>query len=157
MAVEIERKFLVSGEEWRHLATRSERMVQGYLASTGTCAVRVRLEGDRARLNIKSAGLDIRRLEYEYPVPVEDAEEILEHLCDGRLVSKTRYYVPIAAHVFEVDEFEGENSGLVVAEVELESRDEWFERPSWLGREVSGEARYLNNNLAVEPYSRWRD
>lgn len=155
MATEIERKFLVATDGWREGVSRSEPMYQGYLASTPTCAVRVRLEGDRARINIKSAGLDIERREYEYDIPVDDAREILETLCGKRVVRKTRHYHPAGAHTFEIDVFEGANEGLVVAEVELSRRDEDFERPAWLGEEVSGDARYLNNNLATKPFRDW--
>ncbi|KAA3634370.1 MAG: CYTH domain-containing protein, partial [Proteobacteria bacterium] len=136
-------------------AERRESMVQGYLAATGRCAVRVRLEGERARLNIKSAGLDIERMEYEYEIPVEDAAEIIDCLCGSEVVRKTRHYVTIGSHTYEVDEFEGENAGLVVAEVELKTRDEAFPKPAWLGEEVSGDPRYLNSNLASRPFSRW--
>lgn len=156
MAVEIERKFLVKDDSWRAQVTRSENMLQGYLASTGHSSVRVRLEGDAARLNIKSAGLDIERLEFEYEIPAADAREIIDRLCEGRTVSKTRHFVELESHTFEIDEFRGENQGLVVAEVELGSRDEAFERPSWLGDEVSADPRYLNSNLATEPFTRWR-
>ncbi|GJL82800.1 MAG: CYTH domain-containing protein [marine bacterium B5-7] len=156
MAVEIERKFLVASNKWRQQVTRSERMMQGYLAENERCSVRVRLEGERARLNIKSAGIDIERLEFEYPVPVSDAEEILNKLCGSRHVQKMRHYIDLENHVFEVDEFEGDNAGLIIAEIELKSRDESFNRPDWLGREVSGDPRYLNNNLAREPFNLWR-
>ncbi len=155
MATEIERKFLVEGDAWREDAMRSEPMIQGYLASSSDGTVRVRLEGATAHINIKSAGLDIERREYEYVIPVDDAREILDSLCGGRVVRKTRHYCPAGAHTFEIDVFEGANQGLVVAEVELSSRDEDFERPSWLGEEVSGDARYLNNNLATRPFRDW--
>lgn len=155
MGVEIERKFLVTDEGWRAAATRSEDMVQGYLADSDQCAVRVRLAGGEARLTIKGAGLSIQRLEYEYPLPPADAEEMLASLCARRVVRKTRYYCPLGAHLFEVDVFAGDNAGLVVAEVELSRADEVFTRPSWLGEEVSGDARYLNNNLAEHPYCDW--
>lgn len=156
MAVEIERKFLVRNDSWREQVKRSETMLQGYLASTGHSSVRVRLEGDAARLNIKSAGLDIERLEFEYEIPAVDAREIIDRLCEGRTVRKTRHFVELENHTFEIDEFLGENQGLVIAEVELGSRDEEFERPSWLGDEVSADPRYLNSNLATEPFCRWR-
>lgn len=155
MAIEIERKFLLANENWRNSVARSQRMRQGYIANTERCSVRVRVEGGRARLNIKSAGLDIQRLEYEYEIPEHDADEIIERLCGDEVVAKTRHYVEHGDHVFEIDEFEGDNQGLIVAEVELASRDEYFERPEWLGEEVSGNPRYLNSNLAVLPFNRW--
>lgn len=155
MAVEIERKFLVLDESWRAQVERSERMEQGYLAGNEACSVRVRIAGDAARLNVKSAGLDIKRQEYEYTIPVADAREMLDTLCGLRVVRKVRHYVTVDAHLFEIDEFDGDNAPLVVAEVELGHRDEEFVHPAWLGAEVSGDARYLNNNLADHPYSRW--
>ncbi len=155
MGVEIERKFLVNGDDWRDGVERSESMVQGYLASTDDCTVRVRLEGSIAKLNIKSAGLDIQRSEFEYDIPAADAAEILESLCGQRVVRKTRHFHPAGDHVFEIDVFEGANAGLVVAEVELASRDESFERPPWLGEEVSADPRYLNSNLATRPFNTW--
>jgi adenylate cyclase len=155
MAMEIERKFLVLDERWRAQVERSERMEQGYLAGTDACSVRVRIVGDSARLNVKSAGLDIQRQEYEYEIPVTDAREILDTLCGTRVVRKTRHYVTVDTHLFEIDEFEGDNAPLVVVEVELGRRDEEFARPVWLGAEVSGDKRYLNSNLADLPYSRW--
>jgi adenylate cyclase len=155
MAVEIERKFLLRDDRWRASVRRSERMLQGYVANNDRCAVRVRMEGDKARLNIKSAGLDIQRMEYEYDIPCSDASEIIESLCGNEVVAKTRHYVDYGHHVYEIDEFEGGNTGLLVAEVELASRDEAFERPEWLGKEVSGDPRYLNSNLARHPFCHW--
>lgn len=155
MAVEIERKFLVTGDAWREAARESRRMRQGYLAVNDECTVRVRLDGDCARLNIKSSGLDIERQEYEYEIDPGDAAEMLDTLCARRIVDKTRYFVEFRGHTFEVDEFHGDNAGLVVAEVELAARDEVFARPPWLGEEVSGDPRYLNSNLAGDPYRQW--
>ena len=106
-------------------------------------------------LNIKNATLDISRAEFEYPIPLEDAEALLEGLCDERVVEKTRYRIPFAGHVWEVDEFCGANAGLVVAEIELEHEDEAFARPPWLAAEVSGDPRYLNSNLALHPFTEW--
>ncbi len=155
MGVEIERKFLVEGDSWRQLSEQSEHYEQGYLADTGSCSVRVRLEGERARLNIKSAGLDIQRMEFEYPIPVEDAHEILEQLCGTCFVKKTRHFIKYDDLLWEVDEFLEDNAGLVVAEIELETRDQEFQRPDWLGAEVSGDPRYMNNNLAKSPFKDW--
>jgi adenylate cyclase len=155
MAIEIERKFLVTGESWREAVTRSVRFRQGYVPTTDRASVRVRLEGDRARLNIKSATLDVTRLEFEYEIPVEEAEEMLERLCDKPLIEKTRHYVPHEGHVWEVDVFEGDNEGLVVAEIELSAVDEKFARPAWLGEEVSDDERYYNVCLVRHPFKEW--
>jgi adenylate cyclase len=158
MPVEIERKFLVVGDAWRRDVSRSEPMAQGYLACppVSRCSVRVRIAGEDAWLNIKSATLGVERDGYEYAIPHADAERMLATLC-GERVEKIRHHVAAGAHVFEVDEFLGENAGLVVAEVELAHADEPFERPAWLSREVTPIARYYNVNLASHPYSRWTD
>jgi len=176
MAVEIERKFLVVGDEWRGQAQRSLQLVQGYLTASGSrgawpdakdgqekpqpdgsgaaCSVRVRIGGDRAWLNIKSAIAGIERREYEYAIPLSDAERMLAEFCPAR-VEKIRHHVPIADAMFEVDEFLGDNAGLVVAELELRSQMEDFPRPSWLGFEVSDLRRYYNVNLLQYAYSKW--
>ncbi|GAB3041287.1 MULTISPECIES: CYTH domain-containing protein [Oleiagrimonas] len=161
MATEIERKFLLDGEAWRPLAVRSQRMEQGYLVDAAAmeggfarCSVRVRIAGESAWLNVKSARLGIERAEYEYALPLPDAKAMLRDLCRGR-VAKTRHFVPVDAYTFEIDEFEGENQGLIVAEVELERVDAEVPRPAWLGREVSHLARYYNVHLIAHPYARW--
>lgn len=155
MALEIERKFLVASDAWRAAATRRVTMRQGYLTEIGSAAsVRVRLEGVTATLNIKQSVVGSARAEFEYAIPVADAETVIATLCQA-LVLKTRYEVPNAGHVWEVDEFEGDNAGLVVAELELGSEDEAFERPAWLGPEVTHEARYYNHALASRPYRTW--
>ena len=158
MAVEIERKFLVAGDEWRAHAQRSLRIVQGYLTRSGVggapCSVRIRIGGDSAWLSIKSAIAGIERREYEYEIPREDADRMLAEFCAG-VVEKVRHDVPHAGAMFEVDEFLGENAGLVVAELELQSAAEEFPRPSWLGIEVSDRPRYYNVRLLQHPYSRW--
>lgn len=155
MGREIERKFLVVDGSWRSTIQSSSRYEQGYLAITEDCTVRVRIDGDRALLNIKNATLDIERREYEYPVPLADAREMLASLCAGRSLSKVRHRVLHDGDVWEVDVFEGRNEGLVLAEIELDSRDQSFSLPPWLGDEVSGDARYLNSSLAVQPYRTW--
>ena len=155
MALEIERKFLLLNDTWRSSVVRSLRLAQGYLDRSERCSVRVRLEGAEARLNIKSRTLGVSRLEYEYPIPVDEAREMLSQLCGGRVIEKTRHFVPVGAHTFEIDVFEGENAGLVVAEVELDSPAECFERPAWLGAEVSHDIRYYNTSLIDLPYGRW--
>jgi adenylate cyclase len=155
VAKEIERKFLVVDDSWHSAATGSARYLQGYLANGARSSVRIRIDGDTAWLNIKSATLDIERVEYEYPVPLADGEEMLARLCEGRLVEKRRWFVPHEGKTWEVDVFEGENEGLVVAEIELDSAEEEFARPAWLGEEVSHDSRYYNVYLARHPYSTW--
>ncbi|MDR2012270.1 MAG: CYTH domain-containing protein [Rhodanobacter sp.] len=154
--IEIERKFLVADDTWRAAVSRSVEMVQGYLAGppAARCSVRIRIEGERAFLNIKSAANAITRDEYEYPLPPADARHMLATLA-GAVVQKCRHYVEIGEHVFEIDEFTGRNAGLIVAEIELEAEDQSFPRPQWLGREVSHLARYYNLNLADYPYQAW--
>ena len=157
MGREIERKFLVLNDGWRRDADAGTRMSQGYLGSNPGCSVRVRLEGDTAKLNIKSATLGIERTEYEYTIPVTDAREMLAHLCGGRTVDKLRYEVRCGAHIYEIDVFEGANAGLVVAEIELAHADEDFLRPEWLGAEVSHDVRYYNVRLLEHPYRDWSE
>lgn len=156
MGVEIERKFLVCNDEWRSAAGDGVRYRQGYLCVGPPVAIRVRIGGGRAILNIKKATQEILRSEFEYPIPQSDAEAILETLCQGVVIEKTRYKVPHAGLTWEVDVFHGANDGLVVAEVELEREDQVFERPCWADTEVSGDARYLNSQLALRPFRSWR-
>lgn len=157
MAIEIERKFLVADDRWRAAADGGTRYRQGYLTETGVgpASVRVRIGGGRAFLNIKSHTLGMERREYEYPLPLDEAEEMLEGLCRRPLIEKTRYRVRVGDHLWEIDEFFGENAGLVVAEIELSRADEPFDRPPWLGREVTDDPRYYNVCLVDHPYSRW--
>ena len=157
MAVEIERKFLVVNDSWRAMAAPGIRFRQGYLSTDPRCSVRVRTSADKAWLNIKGAAEGIRRREFEYEVPADDAHEILESLCVKPVIEKTRYVVEHQGHDWEVDVFEGENTGLVVAEIELADTDERFALPGWAGDEVSGDARYLNQRLVDHPYSRWAE
>ncbi len=157
MGMEIERKFLVEGDEWRGKAA-GVPMRQGYLVTGPPTSVRVRIAGKDARLNIKKAlgGVtDIVRHEFEYPVPLADAEAMLELLTEGHCIEKTRYRVDHEGALFEVDVFHGVNEGLIVAEIELKAPDQPFPRPPWLGREVSGDRRYLNSALSVSPFSSW--
>jgi len=163
MGVEIERKFLLADDSWRAGVARSERIAQGYLVGVralqsgdAQASVRVRRAGERAWLNIKSATLGIERAEFEYSIPVDDAAQMLATLCDG-VLEKIRHYVTIDNVLFEIDEFLGDNQGLLVAEVELPSVDSPFPRPAWLGREVSAQLRYYNVNLIEHPYSHWSD
>ena len=171
MPIEIERKFLVSGDGWRAAAHKVVPMAQGYLndlaamdatvdggASAGRTAmkasVRVRIAGGEGFLNLKSRELGHTRQEFEYPVPLDDARALLA-LCVGGLIDKRRHYVDVQGHVWEVDEFLGDNAGLVVAEIELASADERFARPAWAGREVTDSPRYYNLALATRPHSQW--
>lgn len=156
MATEIERKFLVNGTAW-HPQSGGVMLRQGYLSSVKERVVRVRVAGEQAFITIKGITRDVSRLEFEYGIPVADASRMLDLLCERPLVEKTRYAVFVDGHRWEIDEFHGENAGLVVAEIELESETEAFSRPEWLGREVSSDPRYFNSNLAREPWSRWRD
>lgn len=154
MGIEIERKFLVVGEGWRAQAGSATRFSQGYLSRDPARTVRVRIAGDAAFLTIKGATTGATRAEFEYAIPVADAQQLLA-LCDGPVVEKIRHLCPVAGMTWEVDEFLGANAGLVVAEIELQSEGQSFERPGWLGAEVTGDARYVNANLAVMPFTRW--
>ncbi len=155
MATEIERKFLVVGNGWRAVAYKAIPMRHGYLAPLGSKAsVRVRIEGTQGKLNVKAAKVGMSRAEYEYDVPAAEVEEMLATLCTG-LILKTRHYVTVGAHLWEVDEFEGDNAPLIVAEIELASESEDFERPDWLGAEVTEDRRYYNHTLSVTPYAQW--
>lgn len=155
MAVEIEHKFLVRDECWRREVERSVRMRQGYLTSDARCSVRVRVAGDQGHLNVKSGTLGIQRSEYEYLIPLAEAEEMLDTLCEQPLLEKTRHFVRFGGHLWEIDEFEGDNAGLIVAEVELSRIDEPFDQPDWLGADVSHDIRYYNSQLARHPYRTW--
>lgn len=152
MAIEIERKFLVQGEAWR--SATPERLSQGYLSRDPARTVRVRVAGDTAWLTIKGKSEGIARAEFEYPIPLADAQALLA-LCEGPLIDKFRHRTEHAGHVWEVDEFLGDNAGLVLAEIELGSADERFETPPWLGTEVSDDPRYFNSALSRHPYTRW--
>ena len=155
MGIEVERKFLVSDESWRAGVTSSTRIVQGYIAQTGSATVRVRVKGDRGFLTIKGHSVGVSRSEFEYEVPVADALAMLDELAQGPVIDKVRHLVPVGGHVWEVDVFAGENAPLVMAEVELADSEEAFVRPDWAGVEVSDDQRYFNVNLARSPYSTW--
>ena len=161
MGIEIERKFLVASDAWRAAAHKVVPMAQGYLNDAASIAsgaqnasVRVRIEGDVAFLNIKSREAGTTRQEFELPLPLDDAHALLK-LCVGGLVEKRRHLVRHGAHLWEVDEFLGDNAGLVVAEIELDAADEVFALPDWLGAEVTAHRRYFNLALAARPFSRW--
>lgn len=155
MAKEIERKFLLTSDAWRREVTRSARIVQGYLSSSPGATVRVRRLGDTAFLTVKGRAEGISRDEFEYEIPVDDAEAMLR--LAGRLVEKTRHYVERGAVTFEIDEFSGRNAGLVVLEVELEDEAQEFERPPYLGREISFDRRFSNSALAERPFASWTE
>ena len=144
----------MADDSWRSHVHESRVLRQGYLAIDGQTAVRVRTDGKSARLTIKGAQDGLSRPEFEYAVPIDDAEALLA-LCRARVVEKTRHLVAFGGKVWEIDEFSGPNQGLVVAELELDRPDEDFARPEWLGAEVSGDPRYLNANLSVRPYRHW--
>lgn len=155
MGVEIERKFLVANDGWRVGADEGTPLVQAYIHIVDACSVRVRRQGDEARLTIKGGDGTIERQEFEYPIPVADAEAMIASLCMRPILRKRRFKVPVGRHTWEVDVFEADNAGLVMAEVELGSVDEAFERPAWVGQEVSGDPRYLNAALVSAPWPTW--
>lgn len=155
MASEIERKYLVSGDGWRD-SGRSIHIRQGYIVTGPPISVRVRISDLDANINIKRAtDVDSVRDEYEYSIPIADAEKMLDELCDGCCIQKTRHYIEHAGNIWEVDSFEGANSGLLIAEIELDREDQEFELPPWVGAEVTGDAPYLNASLSRRPYSEW--
>ncbi len=156
MATEIERKFLVRDDSWKKGAT-GERCCQGYICPGSGVTVRVRVRGRLGFLTVKGGGSGISRQEYEYEIPLRDAREMLETLCVKPLIVKNRYLIRHEGFVWEVDEFLGENSGLVIAEIELEHPEQVFLLPDWIDREVSGDPRYYNASLVANPYLNWRD
>ena len=153
MGKEIERKFLVQSDEWRALAEPT-RYRQGYLSSVKERVVRVRTIGDQGFLTIKGITEGLTRLEFEYDVPLDDAISLLG-LCEEPIIEKNRCKIALGGLVWEVDEFFGDNAGLIVAEVELEDESQTLEKPSWIGEEVSGDPRYFNSNLIKSPYTKW--
>ena len=154
MALEIERKFLVK-QELVPESHQKIKMVQGYIPSEMGTVVRLRTENEVAKLTIKAKKSDLVRYEYEYDIPVKDALEMLEKLCEKPLVEKTRHLIPFGEHIWEVDYFEGDNKGLIVAEIELSDENEPFEKPVWVDREVTDKKEYRNNYLASHPYKTW--
>lgn len=155
MAQEIERKFILTSDDWRQSVSHSEFYRQGYLASNEKSSIRVRIAADNAWLNIKSATLGIQRTEFEYEIPLADANVILDQLSQGAVIEKTRYFVPDGDHLWEIDVFERDNAGLVVAEIELDDEHESFNKPAWVGEEVSDDPRYYNVCLVDHPYCDW--
>jgi len=154
MGIEIERKFLVSGDGWRQPADRQTRFSQGYLSRDPARTVRVRLAGEQAFLTIKGATRGATRAEFEYEIPTADAQALLA-MCEEPAVEKIRHLCEHEGSTWEVDEFLGANAGLVVAEIEMQTEGQGFARPAWLGEEVTGDGRYVNANLAAKPFSRW--
>jgi CYTH domain-containing protein len=155
MGKEIERKYVVNTAAWKP-AGAGTHFKQGYLNSQKERVVRVRIEGDRAKLTIKGPSVGVTRSEFEYPIPVEDATPLLDHLCEQPLIDKHRHKEVHGGKTWEIDVFHGENEGLVVAEIELASEDEKFEVPIWAVREVSSDPRYFNSNLLKNPYKNWK-
>lgn len=155
MATEIERKFRVLNDDWRSQAHARTLLRQGYLANTQRASVRVRLAADGAWLSVKAMTPGVARAEYEVPVAVQDAREMLDRLCEGPLVEKWRHLVRFAEEEWEIDEFLGDNAGLVIAELELAAEHAAFARPPWLGAEVTHEERYYNFRLSQRPYRHW--
>jgi adenylate cyclase len=156
MAIEIERKFLVKGEKWRSLGI-GRVYCQGYITTVNSTTVRVRIVGERGYLTIKGKTNGIARSEFEYLIPLEDAQMMLDTLCDRPLIEKIRYKIQLGDLLWEVDEFLGENEGLIMAEVELNDAEQKIELPDWIEKEVSGDRKYYNSNLAKYPYQQWKE
>ena len=154
--IEIERKFLITSDEYKTAAFAKNEIAQGYLNSTPERTVRVRIKGNKGYLTIKGKGNEsgMSRFEWEKEIPVSEAKSLLE-LCEKGVISKTRFEIKVGNHVYEVDEFYGENSGLVIAEIELQSETETFEKPSWLGNEVTNNEQYYNAYLSKKPFKTW--
>lgn len=155
MTQEIERKFLVKGD-FKSFVSKHTRITQGYLSSVPERTVRVRIKGDKGFITIKGIGnaSGASRYEWEKEIPVAEVEELLK-ICEPGVIDKTRYLVPAGKHTFEVDEFYGENEGLIVAEIELGSENENFEKPAWIGKEITGDVRYFNSMLMKIPFTTW--
>jgi adenylate cyclase len=157
MGMEIEKKFLLANDNWRKEVQKSIQFRQGYLVGSKKSSVRVRIEGEQSNINIKGATLGVSRQEFEYPIPMADARELLSTLCDEPLIEKTRHYINDGRHIWEIDEFSGDNEGLIVAEVELEDEQDAHLDKDWLGQEVSHDERYYNSMLNKNPYKNWKD
>lgn len=155
MTFEIERKFLVVGDDWQKLVTKSIDVRQAYLVSDGELSFRVRIKNNSAaQLTIKSRGAELRRNEYEYPIPLPDAEALISRR-RGSIIAKVRHEIPWNGLTWEIDVFSGDNAGLVIAEIELRHEHQTFAMPAWLGAEVTGQRGYYNSALAVRPYGMW--
>jgi len=157
MAQEIERKFLVKSDAFKSEAFKKMRITQGYLSSVPERTVRVRIKGDKGFITIKGIANEsgVSRYEWEKEIAISEVEELLK-LCEPGIIDKTRFNVKSGKHTFEVDEFYGENEGLVIAEIELSSENENFEKPEWIGKEVTGDEKYYNSMLTKKPYKSWQ-
>ena len=156
MGKEIEKKFLVSGNEWRSLS-KGTLYKQGYISDEKERVVRIRIGGDRGFLTVKGINKGATRAEYEYNIPLKDAEEMLQELCKKPLIEKKRYKISYKGFIWEIDEFYGDNEGLILAEIELSDENQPYEKPYWIGREVTGEKKYFNSNLIKHPYNKWEE
>ncbi|MGB5365849.1 MAG: CYTH domain-containing protein [Polyangiales bacterium] len=154
MPEEIERKFLVIGDGWRDAAVGTQ-FRQGFLSTEPERTVRVRVAGARGSITVKGKTVGAKREEFEYEIPLQDVERMLDGLCKRPFIEKVRYTLSVGRHVWEIDVFEGENAGLVIAEIELGSEDEAFEKPDWAGEEVTDDPRYFNSNLVAKPFRAW--
>ncbi|WP_411727695.1 CYTH domain-containing protein [Methyloglobulus sp.] len=157
MAIEIEHKFLLTNDDWRGHVQKSIKYKQGYLNSQPSSSIRIRIADNQGWLNIKSATVGTERLEFEYEIPLSDADEIINTLCCKPLIEKTRHFVPNDHNMWEIDEFEGDNKDLIIAEIELPEIGKTFLKPPWLGAEVTHDLRYYNNNLVANPYKKWNN
>lgn len=155
MGKEIERKFLVQNSDWKKLA-QGTTYRQGYLSSVKERTVRVRTINDKGFLTIKGVTVGATRSEYEYDIPATDANEMLTNLCEKPLIEKRRYKIPQGSLTWEIDEFLGDNDGLIVAEIELPEENTVFDKPAWVGKEVTGDPRYFNSNLTKNPFKNWK-
>lgn len=157
MAIEIERRFLVADDSWRAQSESSQHLIQGYILNGETKGVRVRIAEDAAWLTVKGGTDVLNRLEFEYSIPVPDAREMVESLCDGKVIDKVRHRISRDNLTWEVDVFNGANAGLIIAEIELPTANTKIDFPSWIGTEVSNDPRYLNARLLRNPWPNWRD
>ena len=155
MGKEIERKFLMQGAAWREVAGKGTSYRQGYLSTVKERTVRVRTIDEKGFLTIKGITVGVSRKEFEYEIPVKEADDILTNLCEKPLIEKNRYKVELNGLTWEIDEFFGDNDGLIIVEVELTSEDQSYDKPTWVGEEVSGDPRYFNSNLTKNPYKSW--
>jgi len=158
MGLEIERKFLLASDKWHQTVDRSVTIRQGYFETSRASTIRIRTYDEDACLTIKSPSRDNGMTcdEYEYPIPISEANHMLDSLCQQPIIEKVRNYVTVDGHLWEIDEFKGDNDGLVVAEIELDSPDERFEKPDWIGEEVTTDERYINACLVTNPFKEWR-
>lgn len=155
--IEIERKFLVKSDAYKSEATKSYRIAQGYLSKVKKRTVRIRIKGDKGYITIKgkSSTSGLSRFEWEKEIPLNEAMQLLT-LCESGIIDKTRYEIPFDGHIFEVDEFHGENSGLIIAEIELKSENEYFTKPDWISEEVTNKKEYYNSQLSKKPFGTWK-